>query len=108
MRTLPVAIVEHPMAVTGWIAFGTLCTKVLAESSTLCDVMDYTTIAIGVCASCAALIAISKRMSQAMLGDREVILGEIAALKSLAAEARFSDSRIRLSALAKRMEMRAR
>jgi hypothetical protein len=108
MPTLPIAIVEHPMAVTGWIAFGTLCTKVLAVSSTLLDVMDYTTMAIGVCASCAALIALSNRMSKAMSGDREVILNEIAALKSMAAEARFSDSRVRLSALASRMETRAR
>jgi len=92
------------MAVIGWIAFGTLCTKVLAESSAVSDVLNYTTIAIGVCASCAALIAVSNRISEAKLSADEVLLGEVAAVKSMAEETRFSESRSRLLALAKRME----
>jgi hypothetical protein len=96
-------IVERLMAAIGWIALGTLCTKVLAESSALSDVLNYTTMAIGVCASCAALVAASNRLSKAKLAD-EVLLGEVAAVKSMAEETRFSESRIRLLALAKRME----
>jgi hypothetical protein len=94
------------MAAIGWIAFGTLCTKVVAESGTLSDVMNYTTMAIGVYASCAALIAVSNRISRIKSGTDDVLLSEVAAVKSMAEKTRFSESRIRLLALAKRMEKR--
>jgi hypothetical protein len=91
------------MAAIGWIAFGTLCTKVLAEASTASDVMNYTTMSIGICASCAALVTIANRLYKARF-NAGVSQSEIIAVKSMAEEMRFSESRIRLLALAQHME----
>jgi hypothetical protein len=92
------------MAAIGWVAFGTLCTKVLAESSTAADVMNYTMMAIGVCSSCAALVAIANKSHESVVPVDPVLQSDIEAVKSLAAEARFSESRNRLLALARHME----
>ncbi|HTV89973.1 MAG TPA: hypothetical protein VME41_13245 [Stellaceae bacterium] len=94
------------MAAIGWIAFGTLCTKVLAESSTLSDVTNYTMMAIGVCASSAALITASTRISNVMSRRDEVLLTQVAAMKSMAEQTPFAESRARLLAAAQRLEKR--
>jgi hypothetical protein len=94
------------LAALGWIAVGTLCTKVLAEASTLPEALDYTIVAIGVCASCAALIAVSNRALQAARGSDQALQDQVAALKSMADQTPFAESRLRLLALANRMAKR--
>jgi hypothetical protein len=95
------------MAAIGWTAFGTLCTKVLAEASTPSDVVNYTMMAIGVCASCAALVTIANRFYEAKV-NAIFLQSEVAAVKSMAEEMRFSENRVRLLALAQRMEKMTR
>jgi hypothetical protein len=92
------------MAAIGWTAFGTLCTKVLVESSTLSEVLNYTTVAIGVCASCSALIAVSSRVAQAILGLDPILQQQVATLKLMADQTPFAESRARLLSVAQRIE----
>ena len=95
------------MTALGWIAGGTLCTKVMAEAGSLADMLNYTTVAIAVCACCAALIALSSRTLRSAIRDGGTVLRpEVAALKLMAAQTPFAESRSRLLALVDRMERR--
>ena len=89
----------------GRIAFGTLCTKVLAVANTLPEMLSYSALAIAVCASCTALITLSNRASQPAVRSRAAGLQpEATALKLMADQTPFAESRLRLLALAERME----
>jgi hypothetical protein len=96
------------MASLGWIACGTLCEKVLAEANTFPEMLNYAIVAIAVCACCAALIALSNRASQPAVRNGEGLWPEVAAFKLMAAQTPFAESRLRLLAMAERMEKRGR
>ncbi len=89
------------MAAVGWVAFGTLCTKVLAVASNWIDVQDYTVLAIAVCASSTALIALSGRHRMVEAANYDAV-----ALRSMADQMLFPENRRRLLALAQRLEIR--
>lgn len=92
------------MTALSWIGFGTLCTKVLAVSNTFPETLNYTVVAISVCASCAAVIAKANTVSP-RLQERQQDLSEAAAvLKAMADQTPFAESRRRLMALVERME----
>lgn len=92
------------MTAIGWTSFGTLCTKVLAVSNTFPAMLDYTTIAISVCASAAAVIAVSNRVSRKVQEYEQDRRKEVARLKLMADQTPFAESRRRLIALAERLE----
>ncbi len=92
------------MTAIGWLSVGTLCTKVLAVSNSLPEALDYSAFAISVCASCAAMIALSNRVCQPVGRWNEALWGEAAALRSMASQTPFAESRRGLIALAERME----
>jgi hypothetical protein len=92
------------MALLGWKAFGTLCGKVLAEASSLPETLNYTTMAIAVCASCAALVALSNRTRPAVRDVAVNVQPEVVALKLMAAQTSFAESRLRLLAVAEQLE----
>jgi hypothetical protein len=92
------------MTAIGWISLGTLCTKVLAVSNTFPEMLDYTTMAISVCASAAAVIAISNRVSWKAEEYEQDRRKEVARLKLMADQTPFAESRRRLIALAERLE----
>jgi hypothetical protein len=95
------------MASLGWIACGTLCENVLAEANTFPEMLNYATVAIAVCACCAALIALASRAYQpAVRNGTADLWPEVTALKLMAAETPFAESRLRLLALAERVEKR--
>ena len=94
------------MTTVGWISLGTLCTKVLALSNTFPEMLDYTAVAISVCASVVAVMAVSNRVSQQPQAWRQGWREEIATLKLMADQTPFAESRRRLIALAKRLENR--
>lgn len=92
------------MTAISWTSFGTLCTKILAVSNTFPEMLNYTALAISVCASGAAMIALSDRVCQTAQGWKQGLWKEAAALRSMASQTRFVESRRRLMALAERME----
>jgi hypothetical protein len=99
-----IVIVVSTMTAISWISFGALCTKVLAVSNSAPEMLDYTALAISVCTSCAAIIALSNMTCQPFQGWKEELWKEAAALRSMASETPFAESRRQLMALADRME----
>jgi hypothetical protein len=90
------------MAIVGWTAFGTLCTKLLAVANSWIEVQDYTALAIAVCASSAALIALSEQRHR-LVGMPNA---DAATLRLEAGQMLFPENRRRLLALAQRLEER--
>jgi len=98
------------MTAIAWTAFGALSTTVTAHSGSLLEILNYSMTATAVCASLAALVALSgpgldQRAEQS---SDETIQNQIEALKLFADQTGFADSRIRLLTLSQRFEQRGR
>jgi hypothetical protein len=88
------------MTTLGWSAFGSLITKILAQSNSLSEALCYTNVAIAVCAVVAALLAIKGLMQhQKRRAETEETPQNF---RVLAAQARFVDTRTRFLGLAER------
>jgi|HubBroStandDraft_6_1064221.scaffolds.fasta_scaffold730735_2 hypothetical protein len=97
------------MTSLGWIACGTLCERYWRRANTFPKMLNYAIVAIAVCARCAALIALARRASRpAVRNGAADLWPEAAALKLMAAQTPFAESRLRLLALADQMEKRGR
>ncbi len=91
------------MGTIGWAAWGALGTKVIAQSHGLLEMLSYTRISIGVCASVAALIVLARAQSDGPI-PLSVSEDQVAMIRSLADQMVFAETRARLFALAKRVE----
>ena len=97
-------MVTGTMTAISWISFGALCTKVLAVSNSVPEMLNYTALAMSVCTSCAAMVALSNMPCHPFQGWKKELWKEAAALRSMAGETPFAESRRQLMALADRME----
>ncbi len=91
------------MSAIGWTALVALGTKVIAQSNALQELLSYTRISIGVCASVAALIVLARPQLGGPI-PIQVSQDHAAMFKSLADQMRFAETRARVLALAKRFE----
>lgn len=92
-----------PMSMTGWTALGALTSKIAAQSNDLSNVLSYSTIAIAICTSVAALTMIAQRQPQALI---PATLSQSPGImfKALADQTLFAEIRARSLALAERFE----
>ncbi len=91
------------MGTIGWAGLSALSTKIIAQSASLQEVLSYTRISIGVCASLAALVVLARAQLDRPL-PISVSEDQAAMIRSLADQMAFAESRARLLALAKRVE----
>ncbi len=91
------------MGTIGWTALGALSTKVLVQSNALLEMLSYTRISIGVCATVAALIALARQQSDNPI-PIPVSEDHAAMFRALADQTLFAETRARALALAKRFE----
>jgi hypothetical protein len=87
------------MTMIAWSATGALSTNVIAHSSSLFEMLDYSITAVAICASCAALLPLAWSAAPAE-HEPEFLEPEAEALVTLGEESRFAESRARLLAAA--------
>lgn len=92
------------MTTLGWSAFGSLTTKVLAQSGSFSEALSYTNVAIAVSAAVAALLVFAGLTQPGKCGDGkdQTQPSSPGDFRALATQARFADTRARLLDLAER------